>query len=111
MFDWPEQIQTSPTRTSATSTLFLPSIVKGRRPAGFQRGEFDHPLAILGGRADFLPLEFDGDFLAIVGRAPDGDGNVALEHRAVGEQDVRLDVGRGEVWQGKERPRARGSRR
>ena len=35
MFDWPEQIQTSPTRTSATSTLFLPWIVRVAGPPAF----------------------------------------------------------------------------
>ena len=32
MFDWPEQTQTSPTRTSTTSTLFFPSIVMANGP-------------------------------------------------------------------------------
>ena len=68
-----EQTQTSPTRTSAISTLFFPSIVSVNGPPAFSSAELDQPLAVLGRGRDLLALELDGHLLAVVGRAPDRD--------------------------------------
>ena len=49
MFDWPEQIQTSPTSTSSSVIVFLPLIVIVCGPPAGMRVERDLPRAIVAG--------------------------------------------------------------
>ena len=89
MFDWPEQIQTSPTRMSLTSTDFGPATVRVCGPPGGIGAEPGHPLALGVGRGlDRLAGQRDLDPLAGLGPAPDRDRDVALEDDVVGEQRV-----------------------
>ena len=93
MFDWPEQIQTSPTSTSSNVTVFLPSTVKRVRPAGGHRVERDRPLAVGAGlgRLD-LAGDRDRDLLARLGLAPDAVLLVALEDHVAAEDRRQLHV-------------------
>ena len=48
----------------------------------------DEPFALAGLGSDTLSGEFDGDFFPIVRRAPDGEFDISLEHRAGREKRV-----------------------
>ena len=55
MFDWPLQIQTSPTRTFFSSILFLPSTINMSGPPAFWTGSFTFHFPSLAVAEAFLP--------------------------------------------------------
>jgi len=60
-----------------------------------ERLELHGPLAVAGGGLHLLFAKFDGDFLAVVGPAPHGDGLALLEHHVIGEERGEFDLGPG----------------
>ena len=111
MFDWPEQIQTSPTSTSSTASLFLPVTASVCGPPTGSGSSVTQPLALVVGLGR-LPLagDRDGHLLARIGPAPDAVLLALLQDHVVGEQRRQADVGQGRRRQRQQRHEARGGR-
>ena len=89
MFDWPEQIQTSPTSTSSNLRVFLPSMVSVCGPPAGIGIEHDLPGAVGAGLGRVaLPADLDRDILARLGPAPDPIFLIALQDH-VRSEDCR----------------------
>ena len=89
MFDWPEQIQTSPTSTSSNCERVLALDRQRVRPAGRHRVEHDLPRAVGAGLGRVaLVGDLDRDLLARLGPAPDAVFLIALQDH-VGPEDRR----------------------
>ena len=94
MFDWPEQIQTSPASTSLNVRRVLALDGQRVRPAGGQRVERHLPFAVRAGRGRLaLVLDGDRDLLAGIGPAPDAIFLIALEDHVIAEDGRQLHVG------------------
>ena len=101
MFDWPEQIQTSPTSTSSSLIVVFPSNLHGVGLAvGLQRGQLRPPPAV-GAGLDRDAVDLGGAFEchdhdgSRVGGAPDPDRLLLLEDHVVAEDLRDLDLGHG----------------
>ena len=71
---------------------------------GLHGGKIDPPLAVLAGLGrNGFSVKGNGDFLAFVGPAPDGDGFALLENHMVAENRGQLDFGGGKEGGGEER--------
>ena len=94
MFDWPEQIQTSPTSTSSNVIVFLPLTVSVCGPPAASGSSVTCHLPFVVGLGG-LPLagDRDGDLLARVGPAPDAVLLPLLEDHVVGEDRRQADIG------------------
>ena len=94
MFDWPEQIQTSPTSTSSNGTVFLPrTVMVCGPPAGIGSSTTcqlpsEPALAVLA-----LLGDLNRDVLARFCPSPDPILLIALEDHVVAEDGRQLHVG------------------
>ena len=95
MFDWPEQIQTSPTSTFFSVIVFLPETVSVWGPPTGKGSSLTVHLPVLASGVAVLRLIADlhGDLLVRIGPAPDGHGHVALQDGVVGKHRRQPHVG------------------
>jgi hypothetical protein len=95
MFDWPDAIQTSPTRMSSSAMAFT---VRMKGPPGSGGRQVDAPAAerVRGGDPGGA-AEGDGDGLGGVGLAPDVDRESTLHDHVPGDQVGKGDGSRRRV--------------
>ena len=95
MFDWPEQSQTSPIRTSDNVRLFFPWTSSFRGPPASRAGSSDHPLAVVsGGHRDWGGIpQLNPYSFAVVGPAPDRNRQLPLQDHVVTKDLRQANVG------------------